>query len=88
MLKSWLCFLVVISSLVAIAQDFTDPVSYNNYILNEQSRIIGKSLEYTARAVHTDDFEIVEKERLELISEIEKSILTVRRMPPFKGRND
>ena len=88
--KMWRVRLFLVFTLVALAfqtksQNFTDPVVYNNFLIDEQSKIISKSLEYMSFSIHSEDFNAIDKMRLQLISEIGRSITKIGRMPDFRG---
>ncbi len=67
------------------AQDFSDPVVYNNYLIKEQTKIIKLSLEYLNYSIQSDDYDGIDKKRLEFLSEIRRSMNKVRRLPNFQG---
>ena len=70
---------------LSTSQDFTDPVVYNNYLINEQASIISKSLEYMSFSIHSEDYATIDKMRVQLISDIGRSMNKVNRMPDFRG---
>lgn len=74
-------------STTAIAQSFNteDPVTYNNYIVAEQSELMSKVVEYIVETVHNNNYREVESKRLEVIGQIEMSINKLKQMAPFKG---
>ena len=69
------------------AQNFSDPVVYNDYLIDEQSDIITKSLEYLTFSIQSEDFDAIEKKRLNFLTDIRRSMNKIRRMPDYQGTN-
>ena len=44
-----------------------------------------KNIEYISFSIHSEDYDLIEKKRLELIESVRESIRKVRRLPPFEG---
>ncbi|MDH5397706.1 MAG: hypothetical protein OEX02_06155 [Cyclobacteriaceae bacterium] len=75
------------TSPVAFTQDFSDPVEYNNFIIEQQSELIEKSLEYIALSVHSEDYIAIENKRLEFTGHVRESLTKIRKMPSFNGNS-
>ena len=69
------------------AQNLNRAIEYNNYIIDVQSEIIAKSLEYMSFSVHSENYQVIEKKRLELLNDIDEGIRKINRMPSFDGNN-
>jgi len=80
-------FFFLFVSAGTMAQDTQRAIEYNNYIIKEQTKLISKGLEYMSFSVHSEDYNLVEKKRIELIDEIYASIKKIRKMPDFNGSN-
>jgi len=74
--------------LQASAQQFHSAADYNNYIVEEQSRIIKENLEYISKSVHSNNATRIESRRLEVLKQIDKSLEKIKRMPDFEGNVD
>ena len=75
----------ILFSFEGMSQDFSDPVVYNNFVINEQNALINRGLDYIAFSIHSSDLKAIEKKRLETIQEIRKSMGKIRRLPLFEG---
>ena len=78
-----LVFLAALSN--ALGQNLKDPIQYNNIIIREQSKLISKSMSYMSLSVHSENYDEVEKERQELVEQIQASIKKIGKLPPFQG---
>ncbi|RPD45880.1 hypothetical protein DNI29_17175 [Hymenobacter sediminis] len=69
---------------LAQAQTFTDPGSYNNFIVSEQRAMLKKNLRYISKSAHSDNENKIDAKRQELIKQTEASLNKVAKMPAFK----
>ncbi len=69
---------------VCVAQEFSDPVQYFDYLNNEHAAIVNKNLEYVQYSVHSDDYNEVEQKRLELIKQLAQAIVKVAALPAYE----
>ncbi|MEM7105550.1 MAG: hypothetical protein AAF502_20600 [Bacteroidota bacterium] len=76
------CFLMLNS---VYAQDFEHPVQYNNYIIDEQSMITNRNLDYITTSVHSNDLNAIEAKRQQVIQQIQVSLEKYRALPGFEG---
>ena len=65
------------------AQDFTDPVVYNDYIVDIQGKVLQQNVNYVMESVHNENYQQVEKSRLTLIESIKDALGKVQAMPAF-----
>lgn len=66
----------------------TDPAEFNNKVVEQQSMVTAKNLEYISYSVHSKDFNAIEMKRKGVIEQIETSIKTLNALaPPEKGAN-
>ncbi|MFD2785983.1 LIC11966 family surface protein [Hymenobacter rubripertinctus] len=72
----------------ARAQTFTDPGSYNNFIVNEQRTMLRKNLRYISKAAHSDNEKKVEARRLDVVKQNEVSLKALAKLPAFEGDKD
>lgn len=79
----WLC-LVFLSTQ---AQNFSNPVEYNNFIVEEQSKVVARNLQYMSFSVHSNDYQAIEQRRLAVTQQLKKSIRRVSAMPSYEGDN-
>lgn len=70
-----------------MSQNLSDPIVYNNIIIKEQSHLIEQTLTYINLSAHSADLKEIEKSRNELIDEIRKSIVKIRKLPSFNGNS-
>jgi hypothetical protein len=63
------------------------PTEYNDYIVMEQSKLMGKVIEYIVQTIHNDNFREVESKRLEVIGQVELAIQRLEELPPFRGND-
>lgn len=93
-MKRFYLFLFVFCGflMTTYAQNFENPVEYNDYIIGECNKIYEKNSNYISYAVHSDNVNKVATQLRIAIKQIEKSINKVEKMPAFKGdvkfRND
>jgi hypothetical protein len=69
----------------SVAQDFSDPVQYMDYIGKANTALTEKYLVYLSGMSHGKSARKVEKRRLEVVEAINNTRYTVVGMPPFKG---
>ncbi len=67
------------------AQSFTNPVEYNNYIVNEQVKVVSQNVNYLSYSVHSDDVRLVDEKRLDLIAQLLKSSQKLVSMGGYEG---
>jgi hypothetical protein len=72
----------------ASAQTFTDPASYNNFIVNEQRIMLKKNLRYISKAAHSENEKKIEARRLDVIKQNELSLKNLAKLPAFQGDKD
>ena len=58
---------------------------YNNYIMNEMAVAVQKNFEYISLNVHSDEFEIIDSKRMEVMQQIILSKEKIKVMPPLDG---
>lgn len=77
-------------SLPAAAQvaTFTDPASYNNFIVNEQVLLLKKNLRYISKAAHSENDRKIEARRLDVVEQNKLAVDKLKSMPAFKGNTD
>ncbi|KUG08866.1 LIC11966 family surface protein [Solirubrum puertoriconensis] len=68
----------------ASAQTFTDPGSYNNFIVAEQRTMLKKNLRYISKSAHSDNEKKIDARRVELVKQTELSLNKLAKMPAFK----
>ncbi len=76
-----------IFSRLAVAQDFSNPAEYNDYIVDIQGKVLQMNVNYVMESVHNENFDDVERSRLRLIGMIEHAHGKVKAMPAFKGNS-
>ncbi|MBD2769019.1 hypothetical protein IC235_14090 [Hymenobacter sp. BT664] len=80
--------LLVVAGFSASAQTFSDPVSYNNAIVNEQIDLLKKNLRYISKAAHSENDRKIENRRLEVVEQNKVAIAKLQHMPAYKGNNE
>ena len=65
--------------------NFKNPSDYNNYIMKEMTLAVQKNFEYISFNVHSEEFDLLEEKRNEVILQITQSREKVRNMPPLDG---
>ena len=77
------------SSLHCLAQEddynLKNAGDYNNYIMNEMAVAVQKNFEYISLNVHSDEFEIIDSKRMEVMQQIILSKEKIKVMPPLDG---
>lgn len=72
----------------ASAQTFSDPGSYNNFIVNEQRTMLKKNLRYISKAAHSENEKKIEARRLDVVKQTELSLKNLAKLPAFQGDKD
>lgn len=72
---------------LVLAQDFSNPAAYNDYIVDIQGKVLQMNVNYVMESVHNDNFEQVDNSRLRLIRMIEHALEKVNTMPEFEGNS-
>jgi hypothetical protein len=79
--------LLLLLPAISIAQQFDDPVDYNNFIVGHQTDVVTISMEYISISVHSEDERAVESKRQQVVKQLKKSINEVKRAEGYKGDN-
>ena len=62
-----------------------DPVSYNNYVVQEQNKVTQSYMGFLNMLLSEADFKAVEQERVKVVEQLELSLRRLRNMAPFQG---
>src|SRR6478736_2214817 len=73
------------SSQILFAQEFTDAISYLNYVGDQFEEISKDMMSYTSAAAHGKSARKVEKRRSELIQTVKAAEVNMRKLKPYKG---
>lgn len=61
------------------------PAEYNNFIVEEQNKLILKIIEYNISSLHNDNYEENNQKRLDIIRQLNASIERLKALAPFNG---
>lgn len=85
------CFILFISSthfsVFGQEEDFNfkNAADYNNYIMKEMAVAVQKNFEYISFNIHSDEFELMEIRRKDVMQQIIQSKEKIKRMPALDG---
>lgn len=65
--------------------NFKNAADYNNYIMKEMAVAVQKNFEYISFNIHSDEFELMEIRRKDVMQQIIQSKEKIKRMPPLDG---
>jgi hypothetical protein len=89
MIKKTLLSLTLLLSFSSLfAQKIESPVEYNNYIVEQQGKLMHKVVEYIVQTVHNDNFEEVENRRLQVLGQIEVAITKLESLEKFNKEDN
>lgn len=80
-----IALLFLCSSQILFAQEFTDAISYLNYVGDQFEEISKDMMSYTSAAAHGKSARKVEKRRSELIQTVKAAEVNMRKLKPYKG---
>lgn len=80
-----LCLAIIVSPILLGAQNASPALSYLQQINTEHNAVTNKNLEYIQYMVHIEDFNEIEKKRLEVIQQMDETIARTAAMPAFEG---
>lgn len=66
---------------------FEKASEYNNFIVDEQNKLIVKIIDYNISNIHNNDLEENNQKRLEVVRQIESSMEKINSLSPFKSDN-
>lgn len=78
----------IVWSYISIAQEFTTPLDYLNYISQQQEYLMQKSWDYTHTVAHSKSISKIDKGQKELIRAVEKSLSKIKKMPAFANNSE
>lgn len=84
-MKSLLLIMFLSGMVVAQAQTFSDPASYNNAIVEEQNRITARNLDYITTSVHSKNFQLIDQKRQEVIKQLQSALAKTKALPDYNG---
>lgn len=86
-ISSLLFTFFIFQSCIAQEGEFNlkNPGDYNNFIMKEMAAAVQKNFEYISFTVHTDDYELMDAKRKEVIMQINESKDRIGKMPPIEG---
>ena len=88
-MKKIFTILLLVTSLAAKSQTFTDPVDYNDYIVNLQNKIGEKLIAFNEQvASETASYASVEPYFLAMGAEMQDAVTKIKTLPAFEGNAD
>ncbi len=87
MKKTLFSLTLLLAFFSSFAQKIESPAEYNNYIVEQQGKLMQKVVDYIVQTVHNDNFEEVENRRLQVLGQIEVAINKLESLEKF-SEND
>lgn len=84
-MKNFLLLLMLGSAMLVQAQEFNSPVDYFDFLNQQHSNLATKNLEYVQYAVHSNDVNVVENKRLEVVKQLAQAVVNVSGLPDYQG---
>ena len=88
-MKKLLTILLLVTSFAAKSQTFTDPIAYNDYIVDLQNKIGEKLIAFNEQvASETASYASVEPYFLAMGAEMQDAVIKIRTLPEYEGNTD
>ncbi|MEM6726561.1 MAG: hypothetical protein AAF598_21160 [Bacteroidota bacterium] len=84
-MKHFFFYFFFFGIVAANGQTFTDPGAYNNAIVDEQTRITARNLDYITTSVHSKNFQLIENKRVEVIKQLQTALSYTQSLPDYEG---
>ncbi|MEX2335947.1 MAG: hypothetical protein WD555_01595 [Fulvivirga sp.] len=66
---------------------FNEAVEYNAFIVNAQREVVKQNLDYISFSIYSNDYQLIEVKRKEVLKQIRQAKHRIERLPAFKGNN-